>query len=297
MHGNIIQVYSTTTFETVQNLKGHNGKVKAVVWSQDDSRIVSCGIDGAVYEWETYTGKRPGESVLKTNQYTGVALSPEGKTYYAVGSDKTLKEISDCQVLREIDAKENATFTSVAMSHSGRMLFTGMHNGALRSIKFPVTTPGEWIEYTGHSSQIIKMKVTHDDQSLITISDDACVMIWKIQDREGRAQKRADKDIGYAEEILITKSDLEEKNSSMAELKTRVEELMMENDYQMRLKDMNYNEKIKELTEKFIQEMESLKTKNQVLKTEKEKQEQKQEDDVNDIMERHSKEVQDLGIR
>ena len=38
----------------------------------------------------------------------------------------------------------------------------------------------------------------------------------------------------------------------------------MENEYQLRLKDMNYNEKMKELTEKFIQEMESLKTKNQV---------------------------------
>ena len=50
----------------------------------------------------------------------------------------------------------------------------------------------------------------------------------------------------------------------MAELKTRVDELKMENEYQLRLKDMNYNEKIKELTEKFIQEMESLKTKNQV---------------------------------
>lgn len=50
----------------------------------------------------------------------------------------------------------------------------------------------------------------------------------------------------------------------MAEFKTRVEELKMENEYQLRLKDMNYNEKIKELTEKFIQEMESLKTKNQV---------------------------------
>ena len=49
----------------------------------------------------------------------------------------------------------------------------------------------------------------------------------------------------------------------MAELKTRVEELRLENDYQLRLKDMTYNEKIKELTEKFIQEMESLKTKNQ----------------------------------
>ena len=39
----------------------------------------------------------------------------------------------------------------------------------------------------------------------------------------------------------------------MSELKTRVEELKMENEYQLRLKDMNYNEKIKELTEKFIQ--------------------------------------------
>ena len=39
----------------------------------------------------------------------------------------------------------------------------------------------------------------------------------------------------------------------MTELKTRVEELKMENEYQLRLKDMNYNEKIKELTEKFIQ--------------------------------------------
>lgn len=50
----------------------------------------------------------------------------------------------------------------------------------------------------------------------------------------------------------------------MLELKTRVEELKMENEYQLRLKDMNYSEKIKELTDKFIQEMESLKTKNQV---------------------------------
>ena len=54
------------------------------------------------------------------------------------------------------------------------------------------------------------MKVTHDDQYLITVSNDACVMIWKIQDKEGRGIKR-DKEVAYAEEILITKSDLEEK--------------------------------------------------------------------------------------
>ena len=50
----------------------------------------------------------------------------------------------------------------------------------------------------------------------------------------------------------------------MSELKTRVEELKMENEYQLRLKDMNYNEKIKELTDKFLQEIELLKSKNEV---------------------------------
>lgn len=53
-------------------------------------------------------------------------------------------------------------------------------------------------------------------------------------------------------------------NTTMSELKTRVEELKMENEYQLRLKDMNYNEKIKDLTDKFLQEIEGVKAKNEV---------------------------------
>ena len=53
----------------------------------------------------------------------------------------------------------------------------------------------------------------------------------------------------------------------MLELKTRVEELKMENEYQLRLKDMNYNKRMEELSEKSNQEIESLKTKDQVQNT------------------------------
>lgn len=58
----------------------------------------------------------------------------------------------------------------------------------------------------------VKMKITFDDLYLVTVSDDSTIMMWKIQDREGRTIKR-EKDVGWAEEILITKSDLEEKVS------------------------------------------------------------------------------------
>ena len=90
------------------------------------------------------------------------------------------------------------------MSRSGRMLFAGTSSGTLRAMKFPLTVPGEWQEH--------QVRMSYDDQYLFTVSEDACLFIFKAVDKEGRGMKR-DKEVGYAEEILITKSDLEEKVS------------------------------------------------------------------------------------
>ncbi|XP_018422114.1 PREDICTED: cilia- and flagella-associated protein 57 isoform X1 [Nanorana parkeri] len=292
VNGNVIHIYSTTTFENTANLKGHNGKVRSVAWSADDSKLVSCGLDGAVYEWNTLTGKRESECVLKSCSYSCITLLADSKTIFAVGSDQTLKEISDSQIVREVPSFD-VTYTAVAISHSGKMIFTGTSVGTVRSMKYPLPPQREYNEYQGHAGPVTKLMVTYDDQYLLSVSEDGCLMLWKISDKEGRGLKR-DKEMGYAEEVLITKSDLEEKNQVMLELKTRVEELKMENEYQLRLKDMNYNEKLKELTEKFIQEMEVLKTTNQILKAEAEKQELKHQENVAEIIEKHSQMMQDL---
>ena len=49
------------------------------------------------------------------------------------------------------------TLTSVALSHSGRMLFAGTARGTMWSIKFPLTIPGEWQEHQGHGAAITKV--------------------------------------------------------------------------------------------------------------------------------------------
>ncbi|KAA3681504.1 uncharacterized protein DEA37_0008655 [Paragonimus westermani] len=237
-------------------------------------------------------GVRTGESVLKSCSYTSVTVSSDTKTTFAVGSDKSLKEIVDSQITREL-VSPDVLLTTVVSSRSGRMLFCGTQTGHLRSFVFPLTDRGDWQDFTGHCAPITKMKLTANDEFLVTVSDDCAVMVWRIQERDGRVTK-TEKETSWAEEILITKTDLEEKNTIMAELKTRVDELKMENEYQLRLKDMNYNERIKELTEKFIQEMETLKTKNQLLKTEKEREEAYHEIQLQEVMEKHSREVQDL---
>ncbi|XP_049894725.1 cilia- and flagella-associated protein 57 isoform X1 [Epinephelus moara] len=294
VNGNVIHIYSVTSFENILNLKGHNGKVRGIKWSLDDSRLVSCGMDGAVYEWNTQTGKRESESVLKSCGYTDVAFSSDCKTILTVGTDLTLKEIQDCQVLREVPADEVA-HTAVAVSHSGRVIFTGTFSGAIRAIKYPLPIQKEWIIYQAHSGPITKMMITFDDQFLLTVSEDGCLLIWKVIDKEGRGLK-SNRQIIHAEEILVTKSDLEEKTQNMLELKMRLEELQMENEYQLRLRDMNYSEKMKEVSDKFTQQIESLKTMQQAMKTDMVKLECEHQESSAEVTVKHSKELKDLEL-
>ncbi|XP_063772106.1 cilia- and flagella-associated protein 57-like isoform X2 [Pseudophryne corroboree] len=293
VNGNVIQIYSAITFENVTNLKGHSGRVRSVVWSTDDSKLVSCGLEGAVYEWNLLTGKRESECVLRHCSYSCVALSPDSKTIFAVGSDQTLKEISDSQILQEVPAFD-VTYTAVAISHSGRMVFTGTSSGTVRSMKCPLPLHRGYNEYQAHAGPVTRLMVTFDDQYLLSTSEDGCLMLWKISDKEVRGLKY--NKVEYAEEVLTTISDLEEKKQLILELKTNVKELKMENDYQLRVKDMNYNEKLKELTEKFLQEIEVLKTANQILKAEAEKEELKHQEEISHLTEKQYREMQDLEM-
>ncbi|KAM8999832.1 cilia- and flagella-associated protein 57 isoform 1-T1 [Sarcophilus harrisii] len=292
VNGNVIHVYTSTSLENISNLKGHTGKIKSIAWNLDDSKLISCGTDGAVYEWNLTSGKRETECVIKSCSYNCVTISPDSKIIFAVGSDQTLKEIADSSVLREVSAFD-VVYTSLVISHSGRMMFVGTSMGTVRSMKYPLPMSKEFNEYQAHAGPVTKMTITFDDQFLLTSADDGCLITWKVFDKDGRGVKR-EREVGFSEEVLVTKTDMEEKAQIMLELKTRVEELKMENEYQLRLKDMNYTEKIKELTDKFIQEMESLKTKNQVLRTEKEKQEASHNTYVEDLLEKQSRELQDI---
>ncbi len=63
-------------------------------------------------------------------------------------------------------------------------------------------------------------------------------------------------------------------------MKSQIEELKIANEYQIRLKDMSFTDKIREMTEKFTQEVESLKITVAVLKTEKDKDEARHETEL-----------------
>ncbi|KAI6655110.1 WD repeat-containing protein 65-like [Oopsacas minuta] len=294
VNNNLIQIFSSYSFENIQDLKGHNGKVRSLAFSKDDQRLISCSADGAVYEWSIAKGCREGEAVHRQCIYTSLTLSPDAKTSYVVGSDGNIKELvlMDGHEVRRVPA-EDTVLTQVALSRSGRMLFCGTSQGGVRAMKFPLSDPGKYNETQAHNGAVTRIKITYDDQYLITTGEDACVFMFKIIDKEGKGLK-LEREINYAEEILITKSDLEEKNQLTQELKAKVEELCLDNDYQMRIKEMGYQDKIKGLTDKFINDHNALRS--QVEKVQKENEQFKQESEESEqqMGEGHARELQEI---
>jgi WD40 repeat protein len=68
-NGTVVHIYSTYTFDTLGALRGHSGKVKSLAWSSDDTRLVTCGLDGAVYEWNLKDLRRVSYLIYEYNAY------------------------------------------------------------------------------------------------------------------------------------------------------------------------------------------------------------------------------------
>ena len=230
-------------------------------------------------------GKREGEYVLKSCNFTAAVCTPDGKATFAVGSDKKIKEISDSAVAREHVAG-GTLLTQVVLSNSGRMLFTGAENGTVQSWKFPLT--GEYQEYQCHSKSVARMCITDDDSYLFTVSDDGCLIIIDVRDKEIRAVKRDKEMLPFSEEILVTKSDLEEQKQQLQELHTKTEEDESKYRYQMRNKEKEMMEQQARLTEKFQQEIDAERSKFENLLQEKNDMEMEYEEQRKSAEERYT---------
>ena len=282
VNGNTIQLYNTYTCENIGTLRGHNGKVRSVFWVADDTRLISAGMDGAVYEWRLKDFRREKENVLKGCNYTCIIAAGDSHSI-AIGSDLKLKEFDDAaQIIKEYDA--GTLLTQIVLPSSSRVLFAATDAGTVRCYKFPLT--GEFQEFQCHSAAITRMAINHDDSMLFCVGEDGILAILDVRDKDGKTGKRDKDAIVFAEEVLITKSDLEEKKTRMAELETQVNELTLQNDYQLQLKDLNLNEKIKDITEKFTNELENDKVKFDQLLQEKNEQELDYEEKIKQAEER-----------
>ena len=65
--------------------------------------------------------------------------------------------------------------------------------------------------------------MTWDEQLLVTASDDGCMFVYDVKDKDAKAAARRDQErMDWAVEVLVTRSELDERKSRMAELEQQV---------------------------------------------------------------------------
>ena len=216
-----IHIFNSYTGENTFTLKGHNARIRCIYWSKDDTVLVSGGADGMIFAWTFGFNNELTKisSYSKSITFTSVALTNDNRMIFSVGygsaagsTDRFLKEVS-------IDgASENRKdmgiiLSQIAFPTSNKLLFAGISDesksaGAVRCYKFPLT--GHCSEYQAHDERgIEKMRVTHDDQFLITAGRDGCLMIFEIKDKEARGMKIKEGFSKNSDEILITRTELD----------------------------------------------------------------------------------------
>ena len=72
----------------------------------------------------------------------------------------------------------------------------------------------------------------------------------KAEEEKTVEKQQQQQQLAWAEEILVTRSDLLERLSEIEELRGSVDELRLHNEFEIRMKEMNYQEKLKEVNDK-----------------------------------------------
>mmetsp|Transcript_38583 Transcript_38583/g.62503 ORF Transcript_38583/g.62503 Transcript_38583/m.62503 type:complete len:1299 (+) Transcript_38583:248-4144(+) len=292
-----INIYSTYTLECVGVLKGHTGPVRSVCWSVDDFSMVSGGVDGAVYEWQLKGFRRVEESVLKTCQYSSVAYRSDAASVIACGSDRKVRELHKGNAVHEVPVGINVRLTQLIMHSSDKAFFAGTSNGAVRSYDFPfVGSKADYHEYPAHRGIITRMRVSADFNYLFTASEDGTIFIFDIytvDHGEILFKKPVDKSV-LMDVLLMTKDEVEEKESTLAELETRISELQMQSEYQLHLREQHWTTQMQKLKEDKDAAMAASEIRYDTLRRRKEETEREYQEQIQTLERQHMKAAEEL---
>eukprot|EP00397_Hematodinium_sp_SG-2012_P002542 GEMP01002549.1.p1 GENE.GEMP01002549.1~~GEMP01002549.1.p1 ORF type:complete len:1215 (+),score=317.57 GEMP01002549.1:306-3950(+) len=320
VNNNTIQVYRTYTCEVVCNLRSHNAKVKALSWAADDSSLVSCGLDGSVYEFSIIKeGQRLQDWMHKGTSFNSVCayqrehiaasggkekkedekMQQQGigskNALLLAGSDKMIKEIHNSQLVQYIEC--NVTMGQLCLTNQApRSILSGVAEnecpGALRWYNFPLD--GDYTEYQAHALSVVRMAVTFDDTIVVSAGEDGTLFIWDINKKVEGKKRDAKEALPFADEILVTRTFLDDKRAALLDLERQVEELSNQIEFQLRHRDAYHKDKMSELEDKYGQEIEQERTKYELLREEKNEMEMEYEDNTKNLEGNHAKQAQDL---
>ncbi|CAD2219432.1 WDdomain 65 [Angomonas deanei] len=282
MHSTTIHVYYTYTCELLGHLRGHNGKgPESLLVPPDDTRIISTGTDGAVYEFNLRDFHKVSDNVLKAVTYNcGVS---DVATVWVGGNDRKLRQFERNKLQSFVEYNlVDASLISMSISQGMKLLFGGCEDGTLRvfntylgeklmSANKEAGTATRSITIESHSTHtglVTNLALAWDESLLVSVGEDGVVVFWDVV----APQRGLGKELQYSNELMMDRRELEEIAKQVDHYKSQLLDLKQRMLQQQSKRERAHESQIADLAKQYEGELE--KQKDMLVSLEAEKSEQ-----------------------
>lgn len=375
--GTNLIVYQTHTGTAVATLRGHNNRIRSILWLNCDSQIITVGAEGTVYYWDLFPVAKRAEHYPGTVPIAVGAGPADGSSVFIATHDKLIRELAfgrtdaptnagglapagagavgggaggpmpDSVVVKTSKTIDLQSFVDhMIFDETRKLLLMGTSSsssalvpieesggkspaaGARANANSSTSTPCAIVVTltvpslggggtapilemnTLHSAPITALALSSDGNTVYSGDANGCIIISEFEaftNAAGTAAAAGAKSPGkqreglvafdFVEEVVIHKTDLEARKAQIAQLTQTVEELNASNDHQMRLKELEHKDRLKEITEKFLGQLKAEKMKYEELENEKKSIERDFDRKVKALEEKHTHELQSIEFK
>jgi WD40 repeat protein len=256
-----VLIYRTYHLSCIATFTGHIQPSAQLVWSDDDTRIFSAGLDGGIYGWDINTRSRVEDicCVVKSCKYSGIdhVQDPDnGDTLVASGNDGKLRVINNNGEISSYEM-EPYCLTRCLLSRCKKFLFVGTTNGTIRVFNWPIRT-ASFNEYTVHDrSASVTHLILAGNKYLFSAGSDGTLFALAVNIAGDLESMKVDTTLFNMDSILVAKEDYEEKLTAIADLLKKVDEDRSNASYELNSERNVWTEKLRHAQQSTQDQMEA----------------------------------------
>ncbi|CAH8664233.1 unnamed protein product [Schistosoma rodhaini] len=168
--------YST---KLVAAMYEHTNAVSCIQISRDDKSCVSASADSTCIIWCLETFRRK-QIIFSNTLFRCVCYHPTECQIITSGTDRKIGywEVYDGSLIRQLDGSRTGSVNGMDITDDGDTFVTGGNDKLVKVWKYnegEITHVG-----LGHTSPITRLRISPDQKSIVTVSEDGAIYIWEM---------------------------------------------------------------------------------------------------------------------
>ena len=176
-----------SSWEALESLEGHGGKVRSVAFGIDGQTVVSGGEDNSIKVWSLGSGNAPrtlgGWMFGHSGWVQAIAFSPDGQTLVSGSNDGTVKiwNLGTGKLVRTLGGwfgQDWGAVQAIAISRDSQLLASGHGD---KTVKVWYLDSGKMRGFLpGHTAWVESVAMTPDGKVLASGSGDKTIKLWDV---------------------------------------------------------------------------------------------------------------------